>query len=116
MKNGGESFEKIVSSETPPEDALVLAAELKKHLAVIDLHGLSSREAVHRLEAFIHQKQQEGEESIRIVFGIGEGKLRAVVSNWLQEQKTHGQIQSYRFSDRDASVVAVLDTNILNYQ
>ncbi len=49
----------------------------------LSLIGLRAREAVERLERFLDRAVQTGEESVRIIHGVGSGALRRAVHDYL---------------------------------
>ncbi len=73
-----------------------LAAEIGQSPS-IDLHGLSSDEALHALDQFIHHEIMQGTDAVRIVHGRGDGILRRAVQAWL---KQHPDLVEY---SRDAT-------------
>ena len=51
--------------------------------AELSLIGLRAREAVDRLERFLDRAVRAGEESVRIVHGVGSGALRRAIHDYL---------------------------------
>lgn len=61
---------KPVSNNTEPERS-------------IDLHGLTSVEAIERLETMLDAAVLDGTRRIEVIHGLGTGKLKAAVANYL---------------------------------
>ncbi|MBI5530472.1 MAG: Smr/MutS family protein [Candidatus Doudnabacteria bacterium] len=81
------------------DDSLwALAAEnlsLSDKLPAVDLHGLAIYEAESILESFLNEQFMSGEEAVKIISGIGTGKLAAAVEKILAEYKRHGLVEDY---------------------
>ena len=51
----------------------------------IDLHGLSSTDAIHRVEAFLNRASLDGCSQIEIIHGLGGDTLRRAVHRFLAQ-------------------------------
>ena len=51
---------------------------------ILDLHGLSAREALRRVDSFLRTEQARGTISVRILTGHGSGVLKQAVGALLQ--------------------------------
>ena len=60
----------------------------------INVIGLTVHEALPEVEAFIDSAVIANLEEVRIVHGVGTGKLRAGIHDFL---RTHRNVESYRF-------------------
>ncbi|MBU0540297.1 Smr/MutS family protein [Patescibacteria group bacterium] len=63
-------------------EAAIFAAELGE-APEIDLHGLTTEEAINRLETFLHHEFMHGTETVKIIHGRGEEILRKAVQKTL---------------------------------
>lgn len=99
------------TEETPVDwrETAYLAAELGS-VPELDLHARSVSDAIRDLEQFLHQELNAGSEAVRIIYGVGEGRLRSATLKWLEaQQASHNLIALYRPSAKTASVVVVLE-------
>jgi dsDNA-specific endonuclease/ATPase MutS2 len=69
------------------------AAQLGAKIPVIDLHGLYSSDALEKLDIFIYQCIEKNEDSGRVIYGGGTGKLREVVLGKLKDHKAVSKYQ-----------------------
>lgn len=65
--------------------AKFFAAELGAKIPALDLHGFYPDQALEKLDIFIYQCVENKEESARVIYGGGTGKLRDVVLKALQK-------------------------------
>ncbi len=68
-----------------PHAAKLFAAELDQRLPLLDLHLFSPTEAEYELEKFLYAQSQVGVSVVRIVYGIGTGKLKEKILTILQK-------------------------------
>ena len=59
------------------------AARTSRRARELSLIGLRAREAVARLERFLDRAVQAGEDSVRIIHGVGSGALRRAIHDYL---------------------------------
>jgi DNA mismatch repair protein MutS2 len=59
----------------------------------LDLHRLTSEEALTELEAFLYEAYCAGASAVRVVHGKGTGTLRTRVRSWLPKQSL---VKSFR--------------------
>jgi DNA mismatch repair protein MutS2 len=69
--------------------------------SVIDLHGMTSEEAVHALDEFLNDALLASLDEVRIVHGRSGGRLKAAVHARLREVPT---VRSFRVDPRNAGV------------
>ena len=62
-------------------------AGVRGELSSLDLHGTYPAEVEHLVDTFLVQYFEE-ENGVKIIFGRGEGKMRAVVLEYLLGKKT----------------------------
>ena len=74
-------------NEVNPHETTAFAAELNDETSTVDLHEMTTDEAVHALDTAVNHAFMEGDEAIRIIHGRGEGKLRKAVQDHLRSQK-----------------------------
>lgn len=61
----------------------------------IDLHGLTVAEASPLLESFLNEHFMAGEEVLKVICGIGTGKLMIGIKAVLELYKKHGMVEDY---------------------
>ncbi|MBI4599018.1 Smr/MutS family protein [Candidatus Uhrbacteria bacterium] len=88
----------------PPLKDPLAGAELDPNLPAVDLHGLSSDQALCELDAFLHRAYVGGIPAARIIYGRGTGRLLAAVSHFL---RTHPLVEYARGSDQPAEIGGV---------
>src|SRR3989338_11398000 len=99
------SHHPIEPAPVDSNEVALLAAELRP-LPTLDLHGLSVADALCDLDIYIHHQITISTEAVRIIYGIGEGKLKTAILQWLDIQtKAHGLIAAYRPVAKPASVI-----------
>lgn len=59
----------------------------------LDLHRLTTEEAMPRLDQFLYETYSAGLHTVRVVHGKGTGKLRSSVRIWLPKQSL---VKSFR--------------------
>ncbi len=64
-------------------------------LPCLDLHGLTVHAALSELEAFLNSQFMAGEEAVKIICGIGTGKLLSSAENVLKDYKRQGLVEDY---------------------
>ena len=74
-------------------EAKIFAAELREDLPTLDLHGFYPSEALEKLELFLYSKAQAHEDTVRIIYGGGTGKLKAEVLVYLKKHPLAGTIK-----------------------
>ncbi|HSP97024.1 MAG TPA: endonuclease MutS2 [Candidatus Dormibacteraeota bacterium] len=73
-----------VAPATAPRTSVVLTpASEESGLGELNVIGLRAREALDRLEGFLDRAVRAGQESVRIVHGIGSGALRRAIQDHL---------------------------------
>jgi DNA-nicking Smr family endonuclease len=65
--------------------AKFFAAEIGAKIPTLDLHGFYPDQALEKLDVFIYQCVQDREETARIIYGGGTGKLRDSVLGALKK-------------------------------
>ena len=83
--------------------AKLFAAEIDHNLPTVDLHGLFPDEAKNKLDNFLFDSFNKKSGAIRVVYGIGTGKLKEEILLFLGK---HGLVEALQ--DEGASAVAVL--------
>lgn len=76
----------------------VMAAEnlsRSEKLPTLDLHGLAVHMAMVDLESFVNSQFMAGAEAVKIICGIGTGKLLKKVKELLEEYKIHGLVEDF---------------------
>jgi DNA-nicking Smr family endonuclease len=66
------------------DDAKIFAAELRRDLVQLDLHGMYPENALQQLELFLYDQQGNDQEVVRVIYGGGKGILREKVLRYLQ--------------------------------
>lgn len=66
-------------------EAKIFAAQLGADVPLVDLHGLYPREAEEKLEQFIFANYQVKQKTVRVVYGLGTGKLGEEILAYLQK-------------------------------
>ncbi len=80
------------------KDLWAMAAENLSQSAIIpqlDLHGLAVFQALPLLESFLNSQFMAGEEAVKIICGIGTGKLMAGVKSILIDYKNQGLVEDF---------------------
>ncbi len=80
------------------KDLWAMAAEnlsWSDRLPELDLHGLALYEAVPKLESFLNMQFMQGQEAVKIICGIGTGKLMAEVKKQLLEYRRYGLVENF---------------------
>lgn len=72
----------------------------------IDLHGLNVAEASPLLEGFLNEQFMAGEGVVKVICGIGTGKLMLGIKEILSVYKKHGLVEDYT-STRSGGVYIV---------
>lgn len=83
---------------TRDKDLWKMAAEnlsQSSRLPSLDLHGLSAHIALGQLEEFLNSQFMAGEEAVKVICGIGTGKLMQTTENLLKEYKHLGLVEDY---------------------
>jgi len=70
----------------------------------IDLHGQTTQEASDALDEFISQSLLDGINSIRVMHGVGTGRLRVFVQDYLRKNR---HVRNVRFADTHDGGVGV---------
>ena len=68
-----------------PNEAKLFAAQLDDGLPILDLHLFFPAEAEYELEKFLYAQSQNKVSAVRIVYGIGTGKLKEKILSILQK-------------------------------
>ncbi len=74
-------------------EAKILAAQLRRDLPELDLHGFYPDQALEQLGLFLSRLLEKNERASRVIYGGGSGKLRNSVFNYLQQQPFVATIQ-----------------------
>ena len=61
----------------------------------LDLHGQILAQALPELESFLNQQFMKGEDVVKIICGIGTGRLMAEAEKILVEYKKSGLVELY---------------------
>lgn len=104
IQKGGE----LPASE---DELLIMAAELGADVPELDLHERRSRDdARQAVIQWIHQEAFKGTPVVRIIHGKGEGKLRTIVCEVLEEEQSIvlAVRQSSRPDEQGGALYAVL--------
>ncbi len=72
----------------------------------IDLHGLTVAEASPILESFLNEQFMAGEGVVKVICGIGTGRLMLGIKEVLELYKKHGVVEDY-VSTRSGGVYIV---------
>jgi DNA mismatch repair protein MutS2 len=88
------SFQPKAVGPTRLEESFVLKQQDSS--TTLDLHGYTVEEATEALEEFLSQAMLSGLPTIRIMHGIGSGRLRSFIQSYL---KRHRDIASVRYAD-----------------
>lgn len=64
-------------------------------ISELDLHGLNVSEASPLLESFLNSKFMEKEEVVKIICGIGTGRLMKGMGEILEKYKEHGLVEDF---------------------
>ena len=70
----------------------------------IDLHALTTDEAILKLDRYLHDAFRSGYYTVRIVHGKGTGILRNAVRQYLDG---HPLVKSYRWGERQEGGIGV---------
>jgi DNA mismatch repair protein MutS2 len=70
--------------EEIPKEGHLLKRDLQEPPSQLNVIGLSAEEAISEVDKFIDQALLHGLEKIRIVHGIGSGRLRKAIGNYLK--------------------------------
>ena len=89
-----KAFEKKLFNATNVEDAY--EAKLHTTSDQIDLHGQTIEEATDSLDEFISQSLLDGINTIRVMHGVGTGRLRAFVQDYLLHNH---HVRNVRYAD-----------------
>lgn len=65
---------------------------------IIDLHGLTTVEAVYQVEMAINRAALDGHDEVQIIHGIGSGKVREAVTSYL---KTVELVKRYQLDPKN---------------
>ncbi len=76
-------------------EAALFAAELRRDLPELDLHGCFTYEVQEKLEIFLYQQIERQEQAFQIIYGFGTGALRRVVLEYLQSQSLIAGVKEY---------------------
>ncbi len=68
-------------------------------LPELDLHGLAVHVAVVELESFLNTQFMAGQEAVKVVCGIGTGKVLEVARKILKEYQQHGLVEGFTQTD-----------------
>ena len=71
---------------------------------VLDLHGQTVSEALHRLEYFISDAVMSGAQQVEVMHGIGSGALQRAVHAYL---KSCPVIRMYKFQEQNTGTTVV---------
>ena len=66
------------------KESKTFAAEIRKEMPELDLHGLFPEEINNRVDLFLYENYKNKEASVKIIYGIGKGVLRKEVLSFLQ--------------------------------
>jgi len=70
----------------------------------LDLHGLSSTEAIAKVESYIEQAIRADLSEVQIMHGIGTGKLRDTIHDYLRKLKV---VSAFKLEERNPGVTRV---------
>lgn len=86
-------------------DDVFFAAEIDQNILVIDLHiSPSIPEALDQMHHELLQQFYQGKKYVRVVYGIGEGKLAAAVQ---KELSKFPLIRAWRESDAGGNCIVI---------
>lgn len=83
--------------------AKIFAAEINQNLPIIDLHGLFPDDAKNKLDNFLFENFNKKSPAIRVVYGIGTGRLKAEILAFLAK---HGLVEVCQ--DEGGSAIVIL--------
>ena len=66
------------------DEAKIFAAQIGAEIPELDLHGYFPVEALEKLEAFIYSSCKIKATIIRVIYGLGTGRLRQEIVNYLE--------------------------------
>ncbi len=92
------------SSGNKERELRVQAAELRKDMSQLDLHGMMPEQAMKEVDSFLDRQNMNGEDSVRIVYGIGTGEMRRRV---LEHLKNGQSIESVKEDQQQASCIVI---------
>lgn len=102
-------------SDSPEREhsARLFAAEVGE-IPRIDVHGLTTTEAIHEVDLFLHQQLTAGNEVARIIVGHGTGALKRTVLAYLEAERASGLLVadfdvSNRPGERGAAILVALE-------
>jgi DNA mismatch repair protein MutS2 len=78
-----DQLRKVGAAAPPRTSVAVLPASEESGLGELNVIGLRAREALDRLEGFLDRAVRAGQETVRIVHGIGSGALRRAIQDHL---------------------------------
>lgn len=92
--------------KNPSTRAVIRNAERsREQLHSIDLHGLTVEEALRRAEAHLDQAILAGLGEVRVVHGLGTGKIQRALHQWLASAR---HIQGFKVEEGNPGVTRVL--------
>jgi DNA mismatch repair protein MutS2 len=92
-----------------PESDAAAAAVMEDALDSIDLHGQTTEEAYESLELFLSRCLERNIDRVRVMHGIGTGRLRAFVQDYLRKHVHVSKVQQAEPADGGYGVtIAVL--------
>lgn len=86
-------------------DDVFFAAEIDSHIAVVDLHEFTTiPEALEQLERKLFLLCKSGEKYIRVVYGIGTGRLAKAVHEALDKNPL---LRAWKESENGGSCIVI---------
>lgn len=84
-----------VGKEKPPKQAVKVVKSLPRTMPVLEINvlGLTVPEALYEVENFIDRAVTDNLEEIKVIHGVGTGKLRSAIHDRL---KKHPNVESFR--------------------
>lgn len=84
------------------DEALVFGASIGSDIPQVDLHGMFPSEALYEVDLFLYKNF--GAKILRVIYGGGQGILRAEILKYLREQKIVRKLHE----ESDASVLVLI--------
>ncbi len=104
----------LISSKTAQNNAKKQQVQVVKSLKAkpaptleINVIGLTVHEAIPEVEAFLDSALLSNLEEVRIVHGMGTGKLRAGIHNYLRTNRTVAEFRLGKYGEGDTGVTIV---------
>ncbi len=107
--NPYRALQKRKKSNTAADNVQVVKSLTPKPAPALEINviGLTVHEALPQIEAFLDSAVLSNLEEVRIVHGMGTGKLRAGVHDFLRKQKNVAQFRLGKYGEGDTGVTIV---------